>query len=82
MPESKSRKTSAYTPPITKSSAPAPSPRWFAPLMIAFFVLGLAYIVVFYLTSGELPIGKIGSWNVVVGFSIIMAGFGMSTRWR
>ncbi len=82
MPESKGRKKSAYTAPSTGSTAPVPSPQWYAPVMIALFVTGLIYIVVFYLTSGSYPIEKIGSWNIVVGFAIIMGGFGMSTRWR
>jgi hypothetical protein len=82
VPESKGRKKSAYTPPTTGSLAPAPSPRWFAPVMIGFFLLGLLYIVTFYLTSGEFPIRQFGTWNIVVGFGVIMAGFGMATRWR
>jgi uncharacterized membrane protein len=82
VPESKGRKKATYTPPPRRSAAPTQSPVWYAPVMVAFFVVGLTYIVVFYLTSGELPVAKIGAWNIVVGFGIIMLGFGMATRWR
>ena len=82
MPESRARKKAAYTPPPTKSSAPKQSPAWFAPVMVALFLIGLAYIVVFYITNSDYPIGAIGGWNVVVGFGVIMAGFVMATRWR
>jgi hypothetical protein len=82
VPESKGRKKAVYTPPPQGPSAPTPSPVWFAPVMVTLFVVGLAYIVVYYLTEQSLPIKQIGAWNVVVGFGIIMAGFGMATRWR
>ena len=45
-------------------------------------VLGLAYIVVFYLSQSQYPVEALGPWNVVIGFGIIMAGFMMATRWR
>ncbi len=83
MPESRSRRKAATTAaPTVRSTAPTPSPRWFAPVMVALFVIGLAYIVVFYLSQQQYPVPAIGRWNIVVGFGIIMAGFGMATRWR
>jgi hypothetical protein len=82
VPESRARKKADYTPPPKKPSGPTQSPPWFAPVMVALMVIGLAYIVVFYVTQSEYPLGAIGPWNVVVGFGFIMAGFMMSTRWR
>ncbi len=82
MPESRARKNADYTPPPTRSAAKKPSPSWYAPVMVTLLVLGLAYIVVFYLTESRFPIGALGAWNVVVGFGVIMAGFVMATRWR
>ena len=82
MPESRARKKAAYTPPPQRSAAPRTSPSWYAPLMVALLVIGLAYIVVFYLSQSQYPIAALGPWNVVVGFGIIMAGFIMATRWR
>jgi hypothetical protein len=45
-------------------------------------VLGLLWIIVFYLTNGMWPIPNIGNWNIAVGFGIAIAGFLMTTQWR
>ncbi len=82
MPESRARKKASYTPPATKSAGPRQSPPWYAPVMVALLVLGLAYIVVFYVTESRYPFEALGPWNVVIGFGVIMAGFMMATRWR
>ena len=84
MPESRSRKKKGFTAP---STAPTPvkygSAAWWAPVMGAFFVLGLLWIVVYYIAGADLPLMKqLGWFNVLVGFGLIGVGFGMSTRWR
>ncbi|SFD22994.1 cell division protein CrgA [Streptomyces aidingensis] len=56
--------------------------RWVAPLMLALFVLGLCWIVVFYITQGDLPVKSLGNWNIVVGFGFIAGGFVVSTQWK
>jgi hypothetical protein len=53
--------------------------------MLSLMVIGLAWIVVTYLTaqSGHTyPIPGIGQWNLAAGFGLILIGFGMTTRWR
>lgn len=82
MPESKSRKKATYTPPPGKASAPKPNPPWFVPVMLGLMLLGLAWIVVTYLSSANYPIPGIEQWNLAIGFVLIIAGFGMTTRWR
>ena len=86
MPESRKRKKAAYTPPQTTSGAPrkkGPSPVWLAPLMLALFVLGILWLVVFYITEGDMPlVSGLENWNLLVGFGFIIAGFGLSTQWR
>lgn len=87
MPESKIRKKAAYTAPPAKSTAPKVNAPWFVPVMCALFIIGLAWIVVFYVSQAQYPLGTIGkwtvgSWNLVIGFGFIMAGFAMTTRWR
>lgn len=84
MPKSRIRKKDDYTPP------PARQPQairltnrsWVAPVMLALFLIGLAWIVVFYVTETQLPIEALGNWNIVVGFGFIAAGFGVSTQWK
>ncbi|ANC32029.1 cell division protein CrgA [Isoptericola dokdonensis] len=63
---------------------PAVNPRWLVPTMLTLMLVGLAWIVTYYLTSQNLglPIPALGNWNLVVGFVLIIAGFGLTTRWK
>jgi hypothetical protein len=46
-------------------------------------VLGLAWIVIYYLSSGSIPgLASLGAWNLVIGFGFIIAGVTLATRWR
>lgn len=84
MPKSRIRKKADFTPPPAKQSNAIrlTSRSWVAPLMLALFLIGLAWIVVFYVTEGDLPVGFLGNWNIVVGFGFIAGGFGVSTQWK
>mgnify|MGYP005823717113 CR=1 FL=1 len=82
MPESRIRRKSAYTAPTAKSTGPQQNSRFFLPIMLGLFVIGLAWIVVYYISQGAYPTPNIGNWNLVAGFGIVIAGFIMSTRWR
>lgn len=81
MPESSSRKKPAYVPPPAKAT-PQTNPRWLVPVMLTLMILGLVWIVVTYITQSQWPIPSIGQWNLAVGFVLIIAGFGLTTRWR
>ena len=61
---------------------PLESPKWLAPTMVSAFLIGLFWIVIFYVTQTEYPIPGIGAWNMIVGFSFIGVGFSLATRWR
>ncbi|MEJ5914597.1 cell division protein CrgA [Pseudokineococcus sp. 1T1Z-3] len=91
MPESRRRKKSSPQgddAPVTATGAakarrPAgPNPTWWVPVMVGLMLLGLVWIVVWYVSENQLPVPGIGSWNLVAGFGIILAGFLMTTRWR
>ena len=58
------------------------SPRWLVPVMLASFLIGLVWIVIFYMTETLYPIPNIGAWNMLVGFAFIGVGFTLATRWR
>ena len=45
-------------------------------------VLGLAWIVVTYITQSQFPIPGIASWNLAIGFVLIITGFMLTTRWQ
>lgn len=76
----------------TKSSKPeraeqpsgeeTPNPVWFKPVMFGFMLLGLAWIIVFYVSESRFPIPEAGSANILIGFGIAFIGFLMTTRWR
>lgn len=65
---------------------PGMNPTWWAPVMCTLMVVGLLWIVVFYLlsngTKDTWPIPGIGYGNLAIGFGMIMAGFLMTTRWK
>jgi len=88
MPVSKKRKSNqpAYTSPSSTkpSSVKIGNPSWLAPLMVAMFVIGLLWIVIFYLAGTSVPVMKSlnNMENVLVGFGFIGVGFFLSTRWR
>ena len=60
------------------------SSRWLAPVMVACFVIGLLYIVVFYIAGPEVPVMKdlANIVNVGIGFGFIIVGFFLSTKWQ
>lgn len=83
MAEPKGRKKgSSATPEPTVRKEAGPSPRWWAPLMVALMVLGLVWIVTFYVSEQQYPVPDIGLYNLAIGFGVAMAGFLMTTRWR
>jgi hypothetical protein len=83
VPESKPRKkTAAAEQPTSASQANKPNAVWFKPVMFGLMIIGLLWIITFYISSGILPVEAWGSWNIVAGFGIAIAGFLMTTRWR
>lgn len=85
MPESKKRKRRVYPSSTATGAAKkkGPSPVWLAPLMLALFFVGIAWLVVFYISEGDMPVfSDLGNGHLAVGFGFIVAGFGLSTQWR
>ncbi|MFT4123041.1 MAG: cell division protein CrgA [Microbacteriaceae bacterium] len=65
-----------------ESRETAPNPVWFKPIMFGFMLLGLVWIIVFYVSGQGYPIPNLGNWNILIGFGIMFIGFLMTTRWR
>lgn len=90
MPKSKVRKKSVYTPPENvlpsrgaQARAAQPSPRWFAPVMVALMLIGLLWLVVYYVAGEQIPfMVSLSAWNFAIGFGAMVAGLIMSMRWR
>jgi hypothetical protein len=91
VPKSKVRKKTA-APLRTQTATPAarslaPSPAWYPIVMAVVLLLGLAYLVVYYLTSSgtdpRIPVmADLGAWNFAVGFGVMLLGLVMAVRWR
>lgn len=92
MPKSKVRKkVDAPSAPRTGGTAGSaaanrslrPSPTWYPVVMCVVFVIGLAYLVVYYLAADKIPVMQdLGAWNFAVGFGILVVGLLMAVRWR
>jgi len=84
MPESKGRRKPRARVPVDPAQAAIPktSPRWLVPTMLACFLLGLLWIVLYYLVPDMPVMSDLGHWNMLIGFGLIMVGFGLSTKWR
>jgi hypothetical protein len=81
MPKSRVRSKAVYTPPPSRAKSKV-SPRWLVPTMVACLVVGLAWIALYYITGGSLPVQAFGAWNLAAGFALIIGGVALSTRWR
>lgn len=64
--------------------------RWAAPMMIACAVIGLLYIVVFYVLNGQVDTypsylqwyQDLGNWNLIIGMGFIVGAFGFAMKWE
>jgi len=72
------------SPSLSESRSPGDdaNPVWFKPVMFGLMLLGLVWILAYYIIGTGWPIPQIGPWNIAVGFGIMFAGFLMTTRWR
>jgi hypothetical protein len=83
VPESRGRDSrSGHYTPQQRTKKQAPNPEWWVPVFVTLLLLGLAWIVVFYVSQGAWPIQAFGYGNLVAGFILLLAGFGMAMRWR
>jgi Cell division protein CrgA len=83
VPESRPRKRQAFTPPPARKPVRVGGPRWVAPVMVTCWLVGLSWIVLFYLAGDNLKYFRdIGNWNLVVGMGLIATGFVLSTKWE
>jgi hypothetical protein len=91
MPKSKVRKKTPYSAPSSLRTGPSaaagkgvrPSPTWYPIVMVALLVIGLIYIVTYYMAGEKVPVMKdIGAWNFGVGFAFLVSGLGLAVRWK
>lgn len=57
------------------------NPAWLVPAALTLLILGLVYLVAYYLSAGTLPL-PIGDWNLAAGFGLMLVGGGMLMFWK
>ncbi|MDA2806511.1 cell division protein CrgA [Nocardiopsis suaedae] len=77
-------KKAVYTPPV-EAVKPKISPRWLAPAMLTFGIVGVLWIATYYIAGvdGKIPfMAELGNWNLAIGFGGIIICVILSTRWH
>ena len=87
MPKSQVRKKKVYTPPTdirpaATAASKKPSPVWLPISAVALIAIGIAWLVVYYLSETELPVASWGYWNLAVGFGAMVLSLLVFSRWR
>ena|SRR5690625_2326442 len=66
-----------------RAKVAGPSSPTYVGIMLGLMVLGLVWMVLYYLWGSSMPvISHLGNWNFLVGFSLMVAGLVMTMRWR
>jgi Cell division protein CrgA len=90
VPESRTRKSAEekqklkarQTSKPKKLKAPA-SRRWVPPTFIAVGLLGVAWLITYYVAGTYIPfMDALGNWNILIGMGGMAAAFAIATLWR
>jgi hypothetical protein len=66
-----------------RARAIGPSGPVYVGIMLGLMLLGLAWLVVYYLWGQDLGfMTSVGNWNFGIGFALMIAGLLMTMRWR
>jgi hypothetical protein len=77
---SQANETAAVT---ARTKVAAPSGPVYLSVMLGLMVLGLLWLVVFYLWGSNIPfMDGLGNWNFAIGFVLMIAGLLMTMGWR
>ncbi len=80
MAESKKRKKVAYVPP-RRAGRDEKNPVWLVPAITTTSVIGVLWILVYYIFGSNHPL-NIGYSNVLVGLGFVVVAFFLMTRWK
>ncbi len=91
MPESRARKSAAEKQKLKgqrdakkPSRVKAPSSRrWVPPTFITVGLLGVIWLIVFYVAGDRVPLMRdLDNWNILIGMGGMAAAFGLATLWK
>lgn len=77
----KRNKSNVYKVPRSATKAPSENPKWLVPAFSTLLLVGLSWILVYYISRGQYPL-EIGNINIFIGFAILLAAMGLLTRWK
>lgn len=78
MPKSRSKRRRYQPPPRPR---PKPSPPWVAPTIVISLGVGVAFILLYYMSVLPGPIDRLGNFNLAIGFAPFIFGLLLATRW-
>jgi hypothetical protein len=90
VPESKARRSATVKkkqkaeakPAKTRIKAPG-SRRWVPPTFITVGLLGVAWLVTYYVGGQYIPfMAELGNWNILIGMGGMAAAFMLATLWK
>jgi hypothetical protein len=90
VPESRTRKSAAEKHKVKaqresrpKKIKPPSSRRWVPPTFIAVGLLGVAWLITYYVAGTQIPfMDMLGNWNILIGMGGMAAAFVIATLWR
>jgi Cell division protein CrgA len=90
VPESRTRKTAAEKQKLKaqrqskpKKIKPPASRRWVPPTFITVGLLGVAWLIIYYVAGTQIPfMDLLGNWNILIGMGGMAAAFIIATLWR
>jgi Cell division protein CrgA len=78
MPKSRSKRRRYQAPPRPK---PKPSAPWVGPTIVICLLVGLIYILLYYIDLLPGPLRDLNAINLAIGFTPVVAGLLLATRW-
>jgi hypothetical protein len=90
VPESRTRKSAEEKQKLKAQQASKPqkikapaSRRWVPPTFIAVGLLGVAWLITYYVAGTYIPfMDALGNWNILIGMGGMAAAFAIATLWR
>jgi hypothetical protein len=94
VPKSTVRKKKIYTPPAelrpqVAAATRKPSPTWVPATAVGLIIFAIVWLVTYYLTGQWWDLGQsfqflaqLTWWNLIIGFSAMIAALAILSRWR
>ncbi len=93
MPKSKVRKKTDFTVrPVSRTPVKVkagPSSAWFVAFFLGLMLIGLVWLMVYYLGANRADVpgaltwmADLGNWNYAIAFAFMITGLLLTLRWR